>query len=82
METRAEPSYGIYWRAWLALLGITILMLVWTYTPVLIAGMCVKAGVITHPSFGTVTASAMVGSDSRIVSGSYYQVSSSFPPIR
>ena len=39
----------------------------------------VKAGAITHPSFGTVTASAMVGSDSRIVSGSYYQVSSSFP---
>ncbi len=39
----------------------------------------VKAGIITHPSIGTVTASAMLGSDSRNISGSFYQVSSSFP---
>lgn len=38
-----------------------------------------KAGMITHPSFGSVTASAMLGSDSRDVAGSFYQVSSSFP---
>lgn len=38
-----------------------------------------KAGMFTHPSLGTVTASAMLGSDSRDVSGSYYQVSSSWP---
>lgn len=39
----------------------------------------VKAGMITHPSLGTVTASAMTGSDSRDVAGHFYQVSSSFP---
>ncbi len=38
-----------------------------------------KAGMITHPTFGSVTASAMVGSDSRDVAGSFYQISSSFP---
>ena len=38
-----------------------------------------KVGVLTHPSFGTVTASAMLGSDSRDVAGSFYQVSSSWP---
>lgn len=38
-----------------------------------------KAGMFTHPSLGTVTASAMVGSDSRVVSGSYYQIGSNFP---
>jgi hypothetical protein len=38
-----------------------------------------KAGMLTHPSFGTVTASAMLGSDSRDVAGSFYQVSSGWP---
>ncbi len=38
-----------------------------------------KVGMITHPSLGSVTASAMLGSDSRDVAGSFYQVSSSFP---
>jgi len=38
-----------------------------------------KAGMLTHPSLGTVTASAMMGSDSRDVAGSYYQVSSGWP---
>ena len=38
-----------------------------------------KVGMFTHPSLGTVTASAMLGSDSRDVAGGYYQVSSSWP---
>ncbi len=38
-----------------------------------------KVGFLTHPSVGSVTASAMWGSDSREVTGSFYQVSSSWP---
>ena len=38
-----------------------------------------KFGFLTHPSLGTASASAMWGSDSGLVNGSFYQVSSSFP---
>ena len=38
-----------------------------------------KAGALTHPSLGTATASAMMGSDSRDVGGAYLQVSASDP---
>ncbi len=40
------PDYGIYLKAWLVLLGITILMVFVGHTAVLIAGMCAKASLI------------------------------------
>lgn len=41
--------------------------------------MDLKAGMLTHPSLGTATASAMIGSDSRDVDGSYYEVGMAEP---
>jgi hypothetical protein len=42
-------------------------------------GIDAKAGMFTHPALGSATASAMLGSDSRDVSGAYYQVSMADP---
>ncbi len=42
-------------------------------------GMDIKAGMLTHPSLGSSTASAMIGSDSRDVDGVYYQVGMNEP---
>ena len=38
-----------------------------------------KAGALTHPSFGVVAASAMLGYDSRDVYGEFYEVRTSMP---
>ena len=46
-EASAQPvDYGVYWKVWLVLLGITLLMVFVTTTPVLIIGMCAKATII------------------------------------
>jgi len=41
-----EVDYSIYWKVWLVLLGITLLMVFITTPAVLIAGMCAKATII------------------------------------
>ena len=40
------PNYGIYWKAWLILLGITVLMLLVQNPSFLAAGMAAKATII------------------------------------
>ena len=45
-ETGATPNYRIYFRAWLILLAITVLMLVIQDPSFLVAGMVAKATII------------------------------------
>ncbi|MFQ5843574.1 MAG: hypothetical protein ACE5JG_01150 [Planctomycetota bacterium] len=47
MDAGAESPYRSYWRAWVVLLGITLFMVLVTHPPVLLAGMGVKALIIT-----------------------------------
>jgi caa(3)-type oxidase subunit IV len=44
-ETHA-PSYALYWKAWLALLAITVTMVFVGSTPVVVAGIAAKAAII------------------------------------
>ena len=46
-DTHASPHYGVYWKAWLVLLVITVLMVFTANPTILILGMTVKAGIIT-----------------------------------
>lgn len=46
MAETTTPNYRIYWKAWLILLGITVLMLVVNDPSFLAAGMAAKATII------------------------------------
>jgi hypothetical protein len=46
MDAVAESPYWTYWKAWLFLLGITLAMLTFSHTGLLIVGMTVKAAII------------------------------------
>lgn len=45
-DTTPTPNYRIYWKAWLILLGITVLMLLVQNPSFLAAGMTAKATII------------------------------------
>lgn len=46
-EAHVQVSYKTYWYAWLCLLVLTLVMVFIGDPPVLIAGICVKALIIT-----------------------------------
>ncbi len=46
MDAVTESPYWTYWKAWLFLLGITLVMLTFKHAALLITGMSVKAAII------------------------------------
>jgi len=46
VAAEAAPNYAVYLKAWVVLLCITLLMVAYTHTGVLIAGMVAKATII------------------------------------
>ena len=46
MDAVAETHYRTYWKAWIALLAITLVMLTFGHAALLIVGMSVKAAII------------------------------------
>lgn len=46
MTEPAAPDYGIYFKAWLVLLGITIVMVFLSNPAILVVGMAAKAAII------------------------------------
>lgn len=46
-QTHAEVNYSTYWLAWLCLLVITLAMVFIGSPPVLVAGMVLKAAIIS-----------------------------------
>jgi len=46
VAAEAAPNYRVYFKAWVALLGITLLMVFYTHTGVVIAGVMAKAAII------------------------------------
>ena len=46
MDAVTESPYWTYWKAWLFLLGITLVMLLQLNDAILIVGMSVKAAII------------------------------------
>lgn len=46
MSRSHVPSYALYWKAWLALLVITVAMVFVGSAPVVVAGIAAKAAII------------------------------------